>query len=223
MDELTRSGIDRAGRRIRHSEREEGESLPGDLAVVDAFRGEHIDTLEEVQGRLTGFFHERVELPPERYPITSRLKTPKAIRAKLCRSTTALSRMQDIAGARIVVPSLQLQDVMLPVLIEEVFGAHGPSIKDQRIEPDQWGYRAIHIVITAKGHLAEVQLRTLYQDRWAQVVEGLDAGQGWDLKHGRGPAEWLEWLHDLGDEFRKADLGEPWDIPPTPFDKEAGE
>jgi len=62
-------------------------------------------------------------------------------------------------------------------------------------------------------HLAEIQIRTRRQDLWAQIVERVDKDLDWDLKHGEGPAEWLEWLHDLSDRApqggSRGDLGHP--------------
>lgn len=197
--------------------------------------------LSGVQEQLTTVFHHEVGLDEERWPITSRLKTPGAIVAKLRRSSTALSRMQDIAGARIVVPPpgdaaegmtpLQGQDIALVVVQNSLpTAAEIVHVKDQREQPDQWGYRAVHVIgrigswfFGGPGstgfHFFEVQVRTQAQDRWAQVVEGLDSRFGTDLKHGNGPADWMEWLHMLSDEFRHADLGEPFTMPPTPFDE----
>jgi ppGpp synthetase/RelA/SpoT-type nucleotidyltranferase len=126
--------------------------------------------------------------------------------------------MGDISGARIVVPSLDLQDVTTE-FVSTVFVANSPAIKDQRAEGDDYGYRAIHVLIRVQGRLAEIQIRTEWQDRWAQVVESLDSARDFDLKHGQGPTDWLEWLLELSDEFRKADLGEPYTIPPTPHDR----
>ena len=134
---------------------------------------------------------------------TSRLRTSEAILAKLKRMPTSLTGMQDVAGTRVVVDALTAQDRTLSVITglfpEEVVG-----IKDQRIEPDMHGYRGIHVIVKVDGRLAEIQIRTLWQDRWAQVVERMDAAavdttlamprfrtienvrQEIDLKHGVG-------------------------------------
>ena len=78
---------------------------------------------------------------------------------------------------------------------------------------DQWGYRAIHVVVRLDERLAEIQVRTTNQDRWAQIVKAIDKARGLDLKHGRGPADWVQWLQELSDALRNADLGKPYDIP----------
>ena len=201
---LSRNQLDRAGGRIRAAARERRPHDPAVLEVIDGFRALHLPTLEEAQRRLSMFLHDEAGLPEERYPVTSRLKTSGAIIAKLTRTATSLTRMQDVAGARGVVPSLESQDVV------------GINVKDQRQNPDRYGYRAVHVIVRLHDRIAEVQVRSDWQDRWAQVVEGLDSRFRSDLKHGRGPAEWLEWLHELSDELRKADLGEPYAIPAGP-------
>lgn len=216
--ELTNSFLDRCGRRIRDCRRQRVEVSADDLRVVDRYRAVHVPIVDAVQTRIVQYLHERSGLPEERYPVTSRLKTPPAIVAKLQRSTTALSRMGDIAGARIVVPDLDLQEAVTAYL-DAAFDDYSPTTKSTLEEADQYGYRAIHLMLRRDGRFAEIQIRTVWQDRWAQVVERLDSGRGWDLKHGWGPTEWLEWLHALSDAFRRADLGQPSQIPTTPDDR----
>jgi hypothetical protein len=89
-ERLSRSALDRAGRRIRHDVRDGKEPQERDRVLVDRFRAAHYPIVEVVQQALTSFFHGPVGLDQERAPITSRLKTPQAIIAKLCRSTTNL-------------------------------------------------------------------------------------------------------------------------------------
>jgi ppGpp synthetase/RelA/SpoT-type nucleotidyltranferase len=215
---VRRNQLDQAGTRVRRADRD-GKDVPKTvLETIDAFREWHLPTVRFVQATLSDFFHDRAGISEEDLPVTSRLKTPPAILAKLRRSPTSLTRMQDIAGARIVVPQLALQDTTLNVVGETLFQGCVTHVKDQREEPDQWGYRAIHVVLAVEQRTTEVQIRTTWQDRWAQVVESLDSTYGWDLKHGVGPADWLEWLHELGDEYRKADLGIEFRTPPLPLD-----
>jgi putative GTP pyrophosphokinase len=193
------------------------------LGVIDEFRAWHLPPLQDVQSRLSSFFRGEVGIQEESLPVTSRLKTPSAIVAKLRRSKTSLERMQDVAGARIVVEDLDVQDMTLDVVLGDLFADEVWRVKDQRQEPDQYGYRACHVIVRVDNRLVEIQLRTRWQDRWAQIVESIDSSMRWDLKHGNGPAEWLEWLHALSDEFRNADFGQPFATPPQPFDEDEGE
>jgi ppGpp synthetase/RelA/SpoT-type nucleotidyltranferase len=234
----TRSQVDACGKRVRHRARVGLPVLDEDGSLINEFRESHLSVVTGVQEQLTTVLHHEVGLDEERFPITSRLKTPQAIVAKLRRTSTGLSRMQDIAGARIVLPApdapitaLDAQQVALTVVLDALAGRFEiVDVKDQATEPDRWGYRAIHAIgkvgtwyfegpASRRQHCFEVQVRTEAQDRWAQVVEGLDSRFGWDLKHGNGPADWQEWLHALSDEFLNADQGEPFTIPPMPFDE----
>jgi ppGpp synthetase/RelA/SpoT-type nucleotidyltranferase len=215
----SRNQLDRAATRIRRAARERREPDSSVLEVIDLFRGWHFETVQQVQAVLSEFFHKEVGIEEERLPIGSRLKTPPAIRAKLVRTPTSLTRMQDIAGARVIVGTLEGQDMAHGIVTDRLFTDCVVTEKDQREEPDQYGYRAIHVIIRLDDRLAEIQIRTLWQNAWAQLVERLDSDMGTDLKHGRGPSDWLEWLHAVSDEYRKADLGLPFEVPPTPVDE----
>ena len=232
---VSRNQLDQAGSRVRRAV-DAGEPVPDAvLETVNRFRAWHLESLTEVQRRLFEGIHAPLGEQANLIPITSRLKTPEAIVAKLARITTSLTRMQDIAGARMVAPALDLQDSLLPA-VESLFEQELVTVKDQREEPDEHGYRAIHVIVHVGGRFAEIQLRTIWQDKWAQVVEAIDsqviegvlekgANAGAtleelrtqiDLKHGVGPADLLSWLLKLSDEFRKADLGLPYEFPAYP-------
>jgi putative GTP pyrophosphokinase len=217
---VSRHQLQQAGSRVRRAVRESSDIPESVLRAIDEFRAWHLPALQEAQNVLSSFFHGEVGIEEESLPVTSRLKTPPAIIAKLRRSQTSLERMQDVAGARVVVAPLSIQDVTLDVIRNALFLGRVAHVKDQREKPDQYGYRAAHVVVRVDGRIVEIQVRTVWQDRWAQIVESLDSSGGWDLKHGNGPAEWLEWLHAVSDEFRKADLDEPFAIPPQPYDEE---
>jgi putative GTP pyrophosphokinase len=206
-----------AGRRIGRSLRAGGRPAASDLGIVDAFRSWHLPTLLEVQASLSQWLHEGLELGQAELPITSRPKSIEAVAAKLGRTRTSLPRMQDIAGARVVVPGLKSQEAILE-LLRTRYGSNVFRTTDTTAEGDQWGYRAVHVVVRLDGRLAEVQVRTRSQDRWAQIVEALDKARNLDLKHGRGPADWVQWLQELSDAYRDVDLGKPFDPPPSPID-----
>jgi len=220
---VSRNQLDRAGPRARQAARDGAPISEQVLVAINEFRAWHLPTVRRIQAELSGFFHQEAGIPEEDAPVTSRLKTVGAIVAKLTRLSTSLTRMQDVAGARIVVPTLEFQDDVLRLVRDRLFAGCITNVKDQREEPDQVGYRAIHAIVHRSGRYAEIQIRTMWQDRWAQIVERLDASLGTDLKHGKGPAELREWLHELGDAWRNADLGMPYDVPPLPYDQEGTE
>jgi hypothetical protein len=71
------------------------------------------------------------------------------------RRPPALSRMQDIAGVRVVVPALELQEFLVGVVMDLYADCAPRAPKDTREEADETGYRAVHIVITLDERLAE--------------------------------------------------------------------
>ena len=216
----TTSQVNRAGDRIRRAARDGASISDRDREILSDYRAWHYPALRHGQERLKRLFHKRIGIEPAIIDVGARpLKTEAAITAKLVREQTRLSRIQDIAGARLTVPNLDLQDIVIDVVMRH-FGKCCPRVaRDSREEADQYGYRAAHLVVTLDGRFVEIQIRTAAQNAWAQLVESVDEVLGSDLKHGRGPADWLEWFHELSDELRKRDLGEPFQVPPSPFDR----
>ncbi len=53
--------------------------------------------------------------------------------------------------------------------------------------------------------MIEIQLRTLRQQKWADLVEELDKAYRMNLKNEDGPAEVLEYLRELGRALARLD------------------
>jgi ppGpp synthetase/RelA/SpoT-type nucleotidyltranferase len=176
--------------------------------VLDLYRSWHSPILTRLQSRLGGVLHDLEDAVSPATSLVGRpLKTRSAIVAKLVREKSRLARIQDIAGTRIVVPTLAEQDAVLTAALAQ-FGSDASVVKDTRKDGDALGYRALHVVVQMDGRLAEIQIRTATQASWAQIVEILDEQGKTDLKHGNGPAETLEWLRQASDALRRVDLGE---------------
>jgi ppGpp synthetase/RelA/SpoT-type nucleotidyltranferase len=220
--ELSRSQIDAAGHRIGKAVRSGLQPDDADLGVVTELRAEHLHgalLLQELVVDIRNRLVERLQVPAEfqsLWQAAARPKTVEAIVAKLGRSSTSLSSMQDIIGARLVVPGLAIQDAALEAFVgvAEASG-RSPRVKDTREHGDELGYRAIHVVLDWAPRKAELQLRTSAQQVWAQLVEWLDQQAETDLKHGRGPADIQDWLRTISAEIRKAEV-EPGYEPVTP-------
>jgi ppGpp synthetase/RelA/SpoT-type nucleotidyltranferase len=180
---LTKSQVDKLGKQLSHSEFPD----PGDLNLLDAYQREFV----AAQVHVVEVLRRQLGLQP-----TVRMKTVNSIVAKLRREHTALSRMQDIAGCRVVVEYLVEQDEILDRLRKLPWDAI--RVEDRRAKPSH-GYRAVHVIVTTTGARVEIQVRTRVQDTWAQLSEKLADRFGLDVKYGRGPAEVGELLIDMAD------------------------
>lgn len=171
--ETSTSQIDRLGERLRA-----GDVISGDdLALLQAFRAEHEEALLQVQTRI-----ERA-LPG--VDQTARIKTIQTLHEKLRRQPTKLSRIQDIAGVRIVQDmDLLEQDELVADLTREL---RQSRVVDRRARP-MHGYRAVHVVARIGRCSIEIQVRTRSQHLWAEVVERLGDRWGRDIRYGGEPA-----------------------------------
>jgi len=97
-----------------------------------------------------------------------------------------LSKMQDIAGARVVAEMTREEQDRLVERITARFDSY--RVKDRRIEPS-FGYRAVHIIVRVQGRPVEIQVRTRLQDLWAQIVERLADAWGRQIRYGEPPSE----------------------------------
>jgi hypothetical protein len=205
---FTKSQVNRAGERIRHAAERREDPSEDDLHLLNVFRAWHSPVLNGLQLRLGSMIAGlNPALPPGTSIAGRPLKTRQAIIAKLVRERSRLSRIQDVAGTRIVVPTLEHQERVLEHILTE-FASESPAVKDTRAAGDELGYRALHVVVTLDGRYAEIQLRTAAQATWAQSVEILDEQEKSDLKHGVGPEDRLEFLKRLSDQLRRVDIGD---------------
>jgi ppGpp synthetase/RelA/SpoT-type nucleotidyltranferase len=189
---VSRRAIDRAGDLLR------GRTLPGeDLLAIDErdainllerFRAEFEGPLRTVVGDLRELtVAEGIAAQP-----TERLKRVPRIIEKLVRHPTMqLSRMQDIAGCRIVVSDLKsvarVQGTLLANWTVE-------RVDDYNRSPKATGYRALHVVVRAQASSVEVQVRTPWQQAWARSIELLDARLNLSLKDGLGPEALMSYV-----------------------------
>jgi ppGpp synthetase/RelA/SpoT-type nucleotidyltranferase len=97
MGELSKSQIDKLGDRLRMDPHTEE-----DLRMLDEFRNSYKPTSDAV---LT-ILQQRHVLEP---PVARNIKSTMSIVAKLRRQPIKLSRIQDIAGCRIIEPNIVRQ------------------------------------------------------------------------------------------------------------------
>lgn len=137
----------------------------------------------------------------------ARLKRMQSIRKKL--PNRQLNQIQDIAGCRIVCPSM----VSLKRVLEEYnAGDTRHSVVNQNdyiSAPKGSGYRSHHLVVkfgstektkAYEGLKVELQLRTRLQHAWATAIEAVGLYTNEDLKGGRGDARWLRFFQLMASE-----------------------
>lgn len=146
--------------------------------------------------------------------VVQRLKRRTSVYRKLrLKPDMGLERMQDIAGCRAVVTSVEQVYAVLNALFQ---GASRHNLREpfdyvQNPKPD--GYRSVHLVVqyqstrntTYNKHLVEMQIRTRLQHAWSTAVETVGTFLGFNLKGGEGPPEWLEFFRLVSCEFAAAE------------------
>lgn len=136
-----------------------------------------------------------------------RLKRYESIVAKLIRDQTRLGEIEDIAGCRSVLPSLDVVERVHERLLEQAGKLELVRVRDYNELPHPGGYRALHLWCRRDSFKVEIQLRTTRQQDWAEEVEQWDEALGLDLKHERGPEELLVFFRELADYYGQLDRG----------------
>ncbi|MFV7456782.1 hypothetical protein ACNPMX_18520 [Stenotrophomonas maltophilia] len=174
---LSKSQVDRVGQKLKSGD-------------VD---GGVIETLEKYRGEFSGAYKAVETLLRDRlgYQVTGRpAKSTVAITEKLRRQSIRLSQIQDIAGCRIIVPTVVAQDSLSHSL--SVFFDH--IVMDDKRELPTNGYRALHAIPKIAGRSIEIQIRTELQHVWADISERLADIHGQDVKYGKGAGHVVQFL-----------------------------
>jgi len=193
---ISRRAVDRAGDVMRDwlkagsillsPDEQEAETL------VERYRHEFEIPLTKVVMGLRSFLAtEGIEIE-----VGQRLKRRPRIIEKLGRHPhMRLSAMQDVAGARALLPDVDsVQRVHNRVARA---GWDIVRVDDYNVDAKASGYRALHLVVRRDATTVEIQLRTAWQQEWARAVERLDAKYGLALKDEHGPEPLLRYLDRL--------------------------
>lgn len=208
---FTRGEVDRAGRLLAGNGVGADALLIGHaLDVISNWRSAHGFPLNTFQVTLRNRSSTICEHPI----VAQRLKRVPSIFDKLRRfPAMKLSRMQDIGGARAVLPSVE--DVARLGKIyrqrKTVFQLVGE--RDYVARPKASGYRSVHFVYryhsarksVYNGLNVELQLRTRLQHAWATAVETVGTFLGQSLKASEGRGDWLRFFVLIGSGFALAE------------------
>ncbi|HEY5410963.1 MAG TPA: hypothetical protein VIJ94_09590 [Caulobacteraceae bacterium] len=170
---------------------------PPAFGVANHWRTQHIEPMRRVRTALAAMARNR------RMPVgqtAARLKRMPSIRKKLRNTPLTLFEIQDIAGCRIIAPTMaeaaQFRDACLANRL--CFDVHRED--DYIAKPRASGYRSYHLRAKLKpgeevGDLSrykvEIQVRSQLQHAWATAVEAVGLVRKEDLKGGQGDGDWL--------------------------------
>ena len=157
-----------------------------DFHALEELTACHLTALEMARPRIDSAAATAVTVPLH---ITHRAKTTQTIIEKLRREHgMALARMQDLAGIRIVGAIRFDEQDRLAVEIARLFPAdpREPRTVDRRARPSH-GYRAVHVIVSLDGVSIEVQVRTLFQHIWADLMERMADRLGRQIRYGEPP------------------------------------
>lgn len=183
----SRSALDRLGKRL---------AVPGAIASDDALLLVDVllaysDALAVAEDLIRAVLDTYEADSSIKLALTTRVKTTSTIRQKLEREVgMGMKGMRDIAGARITGAMNRRQQDELGQLLVDAFAGEGraPQLIDRRTNPSH-GYRALHVVVHVDDLPVEVQLRTAWQNSWAQLVEKLGDVWGRGVRYGSDPEE----------------------------------
>jgi putative GTP pyrophosphokinase len=219
---ISKTAVNRAGTLVRDAIWKEEGRPPPDPAVFEQalltiveFRRLHAGPLQRVAVNLRYYVEKHTSSRP--ITVGQRLKRLPTIVDKMHREPEMkLSRMHDVGGCRAVVATEAEVRAIAGHLRRRWVGSWGGTgarivreydyISDPK--PDS-GYRAIHLVVEKEGRLIEVQLRTLRQHAWAELIELVDRrNPAFNLKGGRAPADLTEYYRLGADLLAAGDRGE---------------
>ncbi|MBT3043622.1 MAG: RelA/SpoT domain-containing protein [Candidatus Thiodiazotropha sp. (ex Codakia orbicularis)] len=140
-----------------------------------------------------------------------RLKRVPSIYTKLVREKgMSLSRMEDIAGCRVVVDNVRYVNKVYSLLKKSRTKNILHRERDYITAPKESGYRGVHLIFKYNGSkekyhgmAVELQIRSKIQHSWATAVEVVGAYTKQALKASSGDTMWLDAFKYISAEFSK--------------------
>ena len=199
--EYSKSQIDDAGRKVilKNISSTEKDNY---LNIIDKWRAIHAYPMKfvaaNIKRRASGIGNNGDIV------IAQRLKRLDTILNKLVRyPNMKLSRMQDLGGCRVILPTIEdvynLRNHLIMSKMQHKLHSEKDYIKTPKADT---GYRGIHLIYEYgnnrnpqyNGLLVEVQLRTKLQHLWATAVETVGMFTQNGLKFNQGDETWLKFF-----------------------------
>ncbi|MFH0837557.1 MAG: RelA/SpoT domain-containing protein, partial [Candidatus Aenigmatarchaeota archaeon] len=212
------------------SESPSEEEMNEALEILDNWRASHRYPMHVFKKRLKNV-SEKIDKDSL---AVQRLKRLPSILKKLTRRyygnkpTMKLSQMQDIAGCRAVMPTVELaRKLYKEGYIRSDIKHKRVNEKDYITNPKKDGYRSIHLIYKYNsdkegkkdynGLLVEIQIRSKLQHLWATAIETADFFTGQAIKSNEGQKEWMDFFKLVSSSFAMIE-GTPL-VPDTPLDE----
>jgi ppGpp synthetase/RelA/SpoT-type nucleotidyltranferase len=209
----SKSQVNKAGMNLANNSLSEKERNQY-LEILGDWRGAHSYPLHIFKKTLKNYSEQ---IDPNAI-IAQRLKRVPSIIKKLNRSyefsegKIKLTRMQDIAGCRAIVRSVEEVNELRHKYKTSKLRHEKVRESDYVLEPKEDGYRGIHLIYKYRsdkerkeynGLLIEIQLRTKLQHIWATAVETTGFFIGQALKLAEGEEKWNEFFRLISSAFAK--------------------
>jgi len=221
--EFSRTDVDAAGDILSHGIDSVGDSQREDtLRVINNWRAAHAYPLNIFQMTL----RNRTRQIDSQGIVAQRIKRLSSIEDKLGRyDWLKLSNMQDIAGCRVIVNSVQQVYELINAYKRNYAGHHLDDYDDYIGNPKSDGYRGYHLIYRYHGEVhseydnlkVEMQFRSALQHSWATAVETADIFYREGLKSHRGSPAWSRFFALMGAAIAKRETTRR--VPRTPKDK----
>ena len=194
---MSKSALDKIGQNIRE---DKAEVIDLAISALNSWRESHGEILQKY------YIYANIlakAINKDNIIIAQRLKRLPTIVNKLRRfKNMRLSRMQDIAGIRIIVEDIKQLDLIDDVLRKN---KNLKRIKDYIRKPKTSGYRGKHYIFEENEMFVEIQLRTQIQHLWATALETVDVLLGTTLKESEDETYWCDFFRQVSSIFAIAE------------------
>lgn len=210
--DYSKSKVVRAGKLLRNNIEHVNDEVIEAFAIAHNWRSSCAYPMNRIRHELRG----KVSRGGGSGITAARLKRMASIRKKLSRANLSLYQMQDIAGARAILPSLTDVDRVTALFAEGETNHSVVRTNDYIGSPKPDGYRSRHIVLKFVGdepehrynrQFVEIQLRTELQHAWATAVEAVGLVRREDLKSGQGSGPWRRFFELMSFEIAERERG----------------
>lgn len=202
--EFPRTDVDAAGDVLLHGvDGVDYDQREDALQVINNWRAAHAYPLNIFQMTL----RNRTKQIDSQGIVAQRIKRLSSIEDKLQRlNWLKLSDMQDIAGCRVIVSSVQQVDELVNAYKRKYAGHILDDHDDYIGNPKSDGYRGYHLIYRYHGEVhseyddlkVEMQFRSALQHCWATAVETADIFYREGLKAHRGSPAWTRFFALMG-------------------------